>query len=395
MRRVEQSVSFDKPARVHVFETTIRCAPSPSTACRPANCFSAQVGLFFLLESALTHVPTCRAVHACRALGGLLAAHAAAAARPGLVPRYAGSLLEKARDLGARLLPAFDTPTGLPASHVHLQRGVDPADDAHTCTACATTLSLEFAALSEATGDPRYAAAARRAVRAVYRRRSGLTGLVGNTLHTATGAWERPDAGVGAGADSYWEYLLKMYLFSGASEDLAMFVDQYAAVQRELRLESADGAGAVPWLVTAHMHSSKVLRSAWLSSLAAFWPGMQARRPLAAQFVDKTTTCAFISAVAVHSMSRGVPCRQWWARSGTRSGCRRASWARSSGWAGCRSASLPPWTRRGPRHRRRVRLPERRRRRFTFCAITLARRRFPVKLSVVGWCRAAPTLPKS
>lgn len=35
-------------------------------------------------------------------------------------------------------------------------------------------------------------------------------GLVGNTLGCDSGRWERTDAGVGAGVDSFYEYLLKV-----------------------------------------------------------------------------------------------------------------------------------------------------------------------------------------
>ena len=47
--------------------------------------------------------------------GGLLSAHLLAS-DPKLIdfPEYKGELLELARDLGNRLLPAFQTPTGIP-----------------------------------------------------------------------------------------------------------------------------------------------------------------------------------------------------------------------------------------------------------------------------------------
>ncbi len=35
-------------------------------------------------------------------------------------------------------------------------------------------------------------------------------GLVGNTLDVDLGTWKRTDSGVGAGVDSYYEYLLKV-----------------------------------------------------------------------------------------------------------------------------------------------------------------------------------------
>lgn len=61
-----------------------------------------------------------------RVLGGLLSAHLLASdpARPFYLPWYRGQLLEMARDLGERLLPAFATPTGLPYAKVRSSRGI-------------------------------------------------------------------------------------------------------------------------------------------------------------------------------------------------------------------------------------------------------------------------------
>jgi hypothetical protein len=56
-----------------------------------------------------------------RALGGLLSAHALLARAPGLVPGYSGGLLAAATDLAERMMPAFSTPTGLPASFINLR----------------------------------------------------------------------------------------------------------------------------------------------------------------------------------------------------------------------------------------------------------------------------------
>ena len=36
------------------------------------------------------------------------------------------------------------------------------------------------------------------------------TGLLGNTLHTDDAEWSRKDSGIGAGIDSFYEYLLKV-----------------------------------------------------------------------------------------------------------------------------------------------------------------------------------------
>lgn len=54
-------------------------------------------------------------------LGGLLSGHLLAARNPSLVPGYSGQLLAAAVELADRLAPAFDTPTGLPASFINLR----------------------------------------------------------------------------------------------------------------------------------------------------------------------------------------------------------------------------------------------------------------------------------
>ena len=72
------------------------------------------------------------------------------------VKQYKDRLLELALDLGKRLLPAFNTPTGLPYARVNLRYGVEKGESIETCTAGAGSLVLEFAVLSRLTGDQRF-----------------------------------------------------------------------------------------------------------------------------------------------------------------------------------------------------------------------------------------------
>ena len=61
-----------------------------------------------------------------RVMGGLLSAHVLASdASLALMPSYDGCLLDMALDLGERLLPAFDTPTGIPYGTVNMRHGVN------------------------------------------------------------------------------------------------------------------------------------------------------------------------------------------------------------------------------------------------------------------------------
>ena len=76
-----------------------------------------------------------------RALGGLLSAHLLAA-DPQLRLMEApydphGGLLLLALDLAERLLPALDTPSGIPYGSIHLRDGVSPTESTITCTAAA------------------------------------------------------------------------------------------------------------------------------------------------------------------------------------------------------------------------------------------------------------------
>src|SRR5206468_6316962 len=87
-------------------------------------------------------------------------------------------LLHLAEDLGQRLLPAFNSPTGLPYVYVNLRTG--QTRDPVTNPAETGTLLLEFGALSKLTGKSVFYDKAKRALIETYKRRSPL-GLVGQS----------------------------------------------------------------------------------------------------------------------------------------------------------------------------------------------------------------------
>ena len=101
---------------------------------------------------------------------------------------YTGFLLTLARDLADRLLPAFDTPTGIPYGSVNLRYGVKPGESTVVCTAAAGSFTLEFGVLSRLTGDGVYERHARRAARAIFSLRSPM-GLVGAHVDIVSGKW--------------------------------------------------------------------------------------------------------------------------------------------------------------------------------------------------------------
>lgn len=63
--------------------------------------------------------PTIWLLHAA---GALLSAHHMLITNQSIMPEYDGSLLRFAHDLGDRLLPAFETPYGVPLSWINLQK---------------------------------------------------------------------------------------------------------------------------------------------------------------------------------------------------------------------------------------------------------------------------------
>ncbi|XP_071122942.1 ER degradation-enhancing alpha-mannosidase-like protein 1 isoform X2 [Mytilus edulis] len=194
------------------------------------------------------------------------------------IPGYDNELLTLANDLGTRLLPAFEnTKTGIPYPRVNLENGV-PVDCVNTtCTSGAGTLVLEFAVLSRLLGDPIYESYARRAVRNLWQLKSNVTGLLGSVLNIQTGEWTGEMSGLGAGHDSFYEYLLKSYILFGEVEDLEMFNEAYETIKFHLRrgrIKCNNGSGYPPLYVNVHMKTGDTVNN-WIDSLQAAWPGIQ------------------------------------------------------------------------------------------------------------------------
>ncbi|XP_019456622.1 PREDICTED: alpha-mannosidase I MNS5 isoform X1 [Lupinus angustifolius] len=202
-----------------------------------------------------------------RVLGGLVSAHLLASdSSKGLFQgAYKNQLLVLAEDLGKRFLPAFNTPTGLPYAWINLKSGVMENETTETSTSGCGSLILEMGALSKLTGDPRYELAALRALHKLWSMRSSLN-LFGTTLDVATGEWIEFSSGIGAGVDSFYEYLLKGHILFGNEDLWRMFHSAYLAVQKYFRYG--------PWYHEADMRTGRA--TYWqLTSLQAFWPGLQ------------------------------------------------------------------------------------------------------------------------
>jgi ER degradation enhancer, mannosidase alpha-like 2 len=177
-------------------------------------------------------------------------------------------LLTLAEDLGKRLLPVFDSPTGLPYKFVNLKTG--KTRDATSNPAETGTLLIEFGTLSKLTGNPVYYDKAKRALVETYNRRSSI-GLVGTNINVETGKWTNTGSHVSAEIDSYYEYLLKCSILFNDKECGKMWDEGIAAVNLHLR----DEVNGALWYGHADMNSGKRTRTT-TGALDAFFPGLLA-----------------------------------------------------------------------------------------------------------------------
>ncbi|ULT80455.1 hypothetical protein L5515_016666 [Caenorhabditis briggsae] len=208
-----------------------------------------------------------------RVLGGLISAHVLAELikekYPERMQTYEGQLLKMATEVGNRLLPAFNTTSGLPYSRINLKHGMQDhlKRQKDTCTACGGTMILEFAALTRLTGDPIYEKKARKAMDFLWQQRHRSSDLMGTVLNVHSGDWTRRESGIGAGIDSYYEYTLKAYILLGDESYLDRFNKHYDAIKRYITKG--------PIFVDVHMHRPTVATRGFMDSLLAFWPGLQ------------------------------------------------------------------------------------------------------------------------
>jgi len=177
-------------------------------------------------------------------------------------------LLNLAEDLGNRLLPVFNSPTGLPYIYVNLRTGQNRG--AVTNPAETGTLLLEFGTLSKLTSRPVFFEKAKRALVETFKRRSQL-GLVGQGINVETGAWTNTDSHISGGIDSYYEYLWKCWLLFGDKDCRDMWEESIPAVNKYL----ADEIGGELWYGHADMRTGKRTETTY-GALDAFFPTLLA-----------------------------------------------------------------------------------------------------------------------
>jgi mannosyl-oligosaccharide alpha-1,2-mannosidase len=190
----------------------------------------------------------------------------------GLISTYQISgdkrLLMMAEDLGNRLLPVFESPTGMPYMYVNLKTG--KVRGAESNPAEIGTLLIEFGMLSKLTGKPAYYDKAKRALVEVYKRRSPI-GLVGSTINVETGVWIEQTSHISGGIDSYYEYLLKCSRLFKDPECGTMWQNSINAVNKYLAHQTPNGL----WYSYANMNTGE-RTATHFGALDAFFPAVLA-----------------------------------------------------------------------------------------------------------------------
>jgi len=167
---VETALRFDSPGLVSVFEITIR------------------------------------------GLGGLASAHSLSGREV---------FLTKARELADRLLPAFGDTPGFPSTQVDLSNGNKKNGWYQgTILSEAGTLQLEFRYISQQTGDPKYAEKADKSMRAVLEAAKGRGLIPWGLNKVGQPRTQNNHITFGAMGDSYYEYLLKVWLQTDKTEPI-------------------------------------------------------------------------------------------------------------------------------------------------------------------------------
>lgn len=219
-----------------------------------------------------------------RALAGLLSGYALSKHKP---------FLDKARDLGDRLLHAFNHGGVWVAAYISLQNPKDlEATPSWRTWSCALSdigsNVMEFTYLSEATGERKYKDAAEANMRKIMDLSKSTSKPLAPMFLDARGAnFATGTVSMAAYADSYFEYLLKMYLLSGRQD--RYYLDTWKGAMSQMRdalvRESSGGLtyvatnaepGTLGWHATSRMDHLSCFVGGMLALGAHFVPAQDA-----------------------------------------------------------------------------------------------------------------------
>jgi hypothetical protein len=194
-----------------------------------------------------------------RILGGLLAMY-----------QYTEDpkILDLAEDFGTRMLPAFESPTGMPYYWVNLKTGEVKGADINVAEGGSYT--FEMGILSHFTENPVFYEKAKRATKAIFDRRSEI-GLIGERTNVETGEWTDERSHIGCCIDSYYEYMYKSWLLFGDEELKEMWDISLEAINKYI----AEDYNGNLWYAQVNMNTGEVMNRI-VTLYDAYFPGLLA-----------------------------------------------------------------------------------------------------------------------
>uniref|UniRef100_A0A9J7X461 alpha-1,2-Mannosidase n=1 Tax=Cyprinus carpio carpio TaxID=630221 RepID=A0A9J7X461_CYPCA len=153
---------------------------------------------------------------------------------------------QKVVELGEKLLPAFNTPTGIPRGVINLGSGTSWswgwASAGSSILAEFGTLHLEFLHLSQLSGNPLFTEKVMN-IRKLLNKIEKPHGLYPNFLSPVSGNWVQHHVSIGGLGDSFYEYLIKSYLMSDKTDQEAkkMYYSAMEAIETNLVQKSPGG----------------------------------------------------------------------------------------------------------------------------------------------------------
>lgn len=129
--------------------------------------------------------------------------------------------LDKAVDIGDRLVAGFNSGSGVPFADVNLysRKASNPKWGPDSSTSEVTTIQLEFRDLSRVTGNPIYEEKVNLVSDHIHKLPK-TEGLVPIFINAQTGQWRAHSTiTLGARGDTYYEYLLKQWIQTGRTRD--------------------------------------------------------------------------------------------------------------------------------------------------------------------------------
>ncbi|KAJ6834118.1 mannosyl-oligosaccharide 1,2-alpha-mannosidase MNS1-like [Iris pallida] len=202
-----------------------------------------------------------------RVVGGLLSAYDLSGDK---------LFLEKAKDITDRLLPAWDSPSGIPYNRINLANG-----NAHnpswtggdSILADSGTEQLEFIALSQRTGDLKYQQKAENVITQLQKTFPS-DGLLPIYINPYTGASSSHSTiTFGAMGDSFYEYLLKAWIQGNKTETVKHYREMWEkSMEGLLSLVRKTTPSSFSYICEKNGNSL----SDKMDELACFVPGMLA-----------------------------------------------------------------------------------------------------------------------